>query len=141
MVSESLAECILENFSISPLGTIFLDTEKVNHLFSRNDLAVDTSYLAENLFMEAFKDKKGPNVPLDVRLGLKRPMIKFGEGSDILLSYILKFDVYVKDTHEHLMYDELHMVIDLDASTMEDDRDFLNLHINALKLDLSSKYG
>jgi len=64
-----------------------LDTEKANKLFGRNDLSIDTSFLADNLFMTAFKEQLGPQVLLEIHLSLKKPKVRFGTDPNVIMNF------------------------------------------------------
>jgi len=57
---------------------VVLDSKKANTLFKRNDLILDTSFLADTLQMKAFEEEIGPGKPLQITLGMRNPRVEFG---------------------------------------------------------------
>jgi hypothetical protein len=142
VVSEDLASCVLENFSLSPIGKVKLDTKRANQLFGRNDLAIDTSYLASKLYMTAFKEMVGPNEDLEIILQILKPTINFKTNPNVIAHFLLGFDVYhIKGSkRDHLMYDEIKMLVTFDAKGHAES-DIVDLYFQTMKLDISNKYG
>lgn len=114
VISDSLASCILQNFALSRLGSVTLDTDRVNKLFGRNDIKMDTSFLADSLYMTAFKQEIGPKKDLLLDLSIKKPSVQFkGQGANVILKYTLGFDVSQINSDKstkHLIYDEIKML-------------------------------
>jgi len=49
VITESAASCMLNSFAASALGTIYLDTVKVNEFWNVAGLKMDTTTLAPNI--------------------------------------------------------------------------------------------
>lgn len=57
VISDSAASCMAKVIGRSPIGKIELDENRLNQLFGRTDIKLDTSSLAEHI--PIFKDKYG----------------------------------------------------------------------------------
>lgn len=64
VVSESAASCIADTMARSPIGTLVLDESRMNQLFGRTDIKLDTTSIAEHI--PIFQDKIGKNKPLKI---------------------------------------------------------------------------
>mmetsp|Transcript_18526 Transcript_18526/g.28449 ORF Transcript_18526/g.28449 Transcript_18526/m.28449 type:complete len:402 (+) Transcript_18526:203-1408(+) len=141
VVSESWASCALENFGLSPIGKIILDTTRANQLFGREDIKIDTTFLANTLNMKCFEDEIGKHKDLVLELGIRNPKVQFkAYDSDIVLNFGLTFKVTeVGGKMKELIYDEIRMIAMVDAQSIEA-TDKVTAHIRTLKMDVN-KYS
>jgi len=96
VISESAASCIAKSMSRSNIGTLDLDESRMNTLFSRNDIKLNTTSIAEHI--PIFQDKFGKNKPLKIQLGFKEPKILFGQfDSDVIVEYVMKIAFIADD--------------------------------------------
>lgn len=98
VISESAATCLMQNFAESPIGHLELNTNKINQLFERTDIRLDSTGL--NKLMPVFEDKLGANQPLIFKLGMTKPKVYFKKAeADIALEYTIKFEAYHIPAH------------------------------------------
>jgi len=135
VVSESAATCTLNNFMASPIGRIELNTDKVNQLFYRDDLRLDTDFIFD--YMPVFRNTIGKK-SLQMVLNTENIKVLFGQfDSDVILEYDLIVEFFEAASKESLIKDKFNMITTLDLRT-EGDIVFINL-LN-MKVD-SETYG
>ena len=64
VISESAASCIADSVTRSPIGKLELDETRMNQLFERNDIKLDSTSIAEHI--PIFQDKYGKKKPLKI---------------------------------------------------------------------------
>jgi hypothetical protein len=127
----------MDNFFKSPIGFLKLNTDKINKLFERNDIKLNSTSL-KNL-LPVFENRIGPNREVEFRLSARKPKVYFKkEETDIVIEYILNFQAYLGNTDYLLIEDDLKLLTTLNLETANDIM-FINIVEN--RLDINTRYG
>uniref|UniRef100_A0A7S3CRX8 Uncharacterized protein n=1 Tax=Strombidium rassoulzadegani TaxID=1082188 RepID=A0A7S3CRX8_9SPIT len=138
VMTESAASCIMQNFFISPIGKLKLNEKKLNQLFERKDLKMDTTSISH--LLPVFEERVGKNKQLKVDLSFSKSKVEFYvDNVDIVLKTNMHFSISeAKAKAPELIYDEIRVLLTLNLETSND---ILFPYIEELKLDINQKYG
>lgn len=137
-ISDEAFTCMLNQWSRSNIGFIYLNQNKFNRLF-RSEITLDTTYLKNGLGISYFFNKFGPNMPVILILSFKDITAYFGEGGvDLLLEYTVIVSVNLQHNKKfHTVRDEFRLITAMDISNT---KDVLHMKIRQHKQDMDPKY-
>ena len=125
----------------SPIGTLKLNTEKINELFglsAADSFQFDSRTLGK--YFTVFRDRFRGKRPLKLELSFGRPEILFGhKRTNVSVTYMVGISIS-QDIHDskELLYDEFKLTTDLSVSTQND---ALNAYITRHRVIFQNKYS
>lgn len=101
VISESAANCMLNQWARSHLGVIDLNEERFNKFFKVEGYKMNTSTISQ--FIKIFKDQLGPGLPLQVFVAFENFKLTFGlDEADVILTYTLKLSWRIEEKNESI---------------------------------------
>lgn len=142
VITEAAASCFVNTVAESRIGTLDLNTDKINQMLGLQDpsFAFDTNFLEQDIPM--FAQKLGKDTALRLKLGFKDVAIQFapnnGEPPHIVTNYKMHITFLDDATGQELLYDELPM---LTTFNVDDREDIILPYILENKIDAENKYS
>lgn len=120
VISENAASCMLYSIAASSVGSLVLDTTRVNEMFSltRSDaITMDTRYLGK--YLTIIRSRFRSNTPVTMNLSFGNPEVTFEPGR-VTVDYSVGMQLKENNSKE-FFYDEIKMKTQIDLSASNDE--------------------